>query len=490
MNNFRFIFVFVWFLYTPFSGYADSNSVRDAVVHIHSHTSSGQVNIGSGFIVTTEGMIATNYHVIKDAERIVVYDFDGRELDFQLVLIIDAKNDIAIIRVAPSSRSTFRPLPLESNFEVFSRRDLRVTCIGHPNNNRFFVSSGYVLDRSFRRAAKSFISSKGPIFPISMDNELIPLQMPARPGMSGAPIIKEGYIIGMLTGAFSASQDEPYSWAVPINHVQDAIAKARLENGMPLQTFRSWPDLELVPRDGFNRSLLYRSGYSAQYEVLLDRFSMSIENIRTSYRSLTSVSLSVNERIDDTIMLTRSLLATSDGLELSNVEDIFSKIDSLIPTLIPIRSSVKDNSEGHESISSIAPLIRQAMLDRVQAGLTDRQERKTRAALRAVSRDVDNATHLYTSIIRDFEQGLLLLAEARSHTAHLDERLRGQLSQEEKNAIIQEELHETVQIAHLGLTTIRGATIAATSTEFLTQQEIQVYQMQMIEQAASVIIYR
>ena len=78
-----------------------------------------QTSVGSGFVVSTDGHIVTNYHVVSEAalhpERhdLVYVTADGKEAPVQL-LMIDVLHDLAVLRVDPSSAGSARPLVLST----------------------------------------------------------------------------------------------------------------------------------------------------------------------------------------------------------------------------------------------------------------------------------------------------------------------------------------------------------------------------------------
>src|ERR1017187_4714769 len=72
----------------------------DAVVLIVISNSSGQETaLGSGFIVSPDGEIVTNYHVIKEAHSAVVKLSNGAFFPVSGVLAFDADKDLAIVKV-------------------------------------------------------------------------------------------------------------------------------------------------------------------------------------------------------------------------------------------------------------------------------------------------------------------------------------------------------------------------------------------------------
>jgi S1-C subfamily serine protease len=73
----------------------------DAVVLIVISNSAGQdTALGSGFLVSADGEIVTNYHVIKDAHSAIVKLSNGAFFPVSGVLVSDANKDLAVIKVS------------------------------------------------------------------------------------------------------------------------------------------------------------------------------------------------------------------------------------------------------------------------------------------------------------------------------------------------------------------------------------------------------
>ncbi len=149
--------------------------------------------LGSGFIISADGYIVTNNHVIDGADEIVIDFFDGRQLDAKLIGK-DPKTDIALLKVEADE-----PLP----FVSFGDSDLMrvgdwVLAIGNPLGQGFSVSAGIVSarKRSLRGTYDDFIqtdaainrgNSGGPLF--NMDGDVI--------GVNTAIISPNGGSIGL-----------------------------------------------------------------------------------------------------------------------------------------------------------------------------------------------------------------------------------------------------------------------------------------------------
>src|ERR1035438_3492718 len=82
-----------------------AKKVSPSVVVINGKTDSGDV-LGSGFIVSKDGKIVTNLHVIRDMETATVQLASGRIVDTLSILATDEIHDLAIVKVAGSDFAT------------------------------------------------------------------------------------------------------------------------------------------------------------------------------------------------------------------------------------------------------------------------------------------------------------------------------------------------------------------------------------------------
>lgn len=158
---------------------------------------------GSGFIVTSDGYIVTNHHVIKDATRIVVEKFDEVEKEFEATLVgCDPKTDLAVLKIDATD------LPY---VEFADSDNLQVgqwsIAIGHPFKLRDSVTAG-VISAMHRGDLK-----------ISQLEDFIQTDTPINPGSSGGPLFNlDGKVIGVNTAILSRSGGNiGVGFAVPSN---------------------------------------------------------------------------------------------------------------------------------------------------------------------------------------------------------------------------------------------------------------------------------
>lgn len=167
---------------------------------------------GSGFIITEDGYIVTNHHVIEDASSITVSLYDGTTYDAELIGS-DASNDVAVLKVDATG---LQPVSIGDSDEV--EVGDQVAAIGNPLGQlTFSLTVGYVsaLDRA--------IDTDGT--PINM------LQTDAaiNSGNSGGPLFDmNGNVIGINTAKYSGSTSsgtsiEGIGFAIPIDDAMSIV---------------------------------------------------------------------------------------------------------------------------------------------------------------------------------------------------------------------------------------------------------------------------
>ena len=172
-----------------------------------------QIGTGSGVIVSADGYIITNSHVIEKAEKILITTNDNKEFEAKLIGS-DEQNDIALLKV-----ETENDLP----YAIFGDSDATkigewVLAIGNPFNLTSTVTAGIISAKARNldptgRTTQSFIQTDAAV----------------NPGNSGGALVNaQGQLIGINTAIKSQTGSYiGYSFAVPSN-----IAKKVIEDLM------------------------------------------------------------------------------------------------------------------------------------------------------------------------------------------------------------------------------------------------------------------
>lgn len=180
-----------------------------------------QRNIGSGFIITADGLIITNRHVVDlEVDEFSVITNDGQEYTVEQIYR-DPLNDLAIIKINATNLPALR-LADSSKLQIGQSAIAIGTPLGEFNNS---VTTGIVSGVGRGITAGSPFEG----FVEKLDN-VIQTDASISPGNSGGPLLdSSGQVIGVNT-AVSAS-GENLGFAIPSNVVRDLIASFNRRGG-------------------------------------------------------------------------------------------------------------------------------------------------------------------------------------------------------------------------------------------------------------------
>lgn len=174
--------------------------------------------IGSGFIVTKEGLIVTNKHVVSDVGGTYkVITSDDKTYDVKKIYR-DPLNDIAILQIDPSQNPTkiLQPAPLgdSSNLQVGQFAIAIGTALGEFRNT---VTTGVIS--GLGRGITAGDEYAGAVENLS---DVIQTSAAINPGNSGGPLLNSsGQVIGVNTAVSQSGQD--IGFALPINTIKDSL---------------------------------------------------------------------------------------------------------------------------------------------------------------------------------------------------------------------------------------------------------------------------
>lgn len=166
-------------------------------------------SLGTGFIISAEGYIITNNHVVNDADEVMVKLSDGRELKGELKGK-DEKLDVALIKITDKQPLPHAELGDSDGLEVGEW----VMAIGNPFGLSHTVTAGIV-------SAKGRVIGTGPY------DDFIQTDASINPGNSGGPLFDaSGKAIGINT-AIIAGGGGGIGFAIPINAVKASVDQLR-----------------------------------------------------------------------------------------------------------------------------------------------------------------------------------------------------------------------------------------------------------------------
>lgn len=180
-----------------------------------------QQGLGSGFILSADGLIATNLHVIGEARPISVKLHDQRVFEVSEVHASDRALDLAVLKIAAKDLPA---LTLGDSAKL--QQGEAVVALGHPHGLKHSVVSGVV---SGRREVEG--------------RQMIQLAMPFEPGNSGGPLLDmQGRVHGLVTMKSLVTENLGFA-------VESAALKPLLDKPNPIPMSRWLTIGALDPRD-------------------------------------------------------------------------------------------------------------------------------------------------------------------------------------------------------------------------------------------------
>ncbi len=166
-------------------------------------------SLGSGVIVSEDGLMLTNNHVVENAEEILVTLTDGRELEAEIVGT-DPKSDVAVIRLKGKLRD-LSPIPIGNSGEL--RLGDIVLAIGNPFGLGHTVTMGIVSAKGRANVG------------ITDYEDFIQTDAAINPGNSGGALINmKGELVGINTAIISRSGGyQGIGFAIPSNMAKSVM---------------------------------------------------------------------------------------------------------------------------------------------------------------------------------------------------------------------------------------------------------------------------
>ncbi len=167
-------------------------------------------SLGSGFIISDDGYVLTNHHVVKDADEIIVKLSDRRELEAKLIGS-DPRSDVALLKM--------------------DAKNLPVVSIGSADRLKvgewvLAIGSPFGFDQS---VTAGIVSAKGRSLPGDNYVPFIQTDVAINPGNSGGPLFNmKGEVVGMNSQIYSRTGGYMgLSFAIPINVVMNVVEQLK-----------------------------------------------------------------------------------------------------------------------------------------------------------------------------------------------------------------------------------------------------------------------
>jgi thiol-disulfide isomerase/thioredoxin len=171
--------------------------------------------LGSGVVISQEGLIATNYHVVEDALQAVVQFRDGSEYEVAGYRLADRQRDLAILELRDTiTASEF----FEVDPSVTIRQGENVIALGHPSGFKYSVSTGIV---SAIRSTHELPREVQSILDTSVNQTWIQTTAAISGGNSGGPLMNSsGKLLGINTWVAGG---ENLGFALHVQHLSEIM---------------------------------------------------------------------------------------------------------------------------------------------------------------------------------------------------------------------------------------------------------------------------
>ncbi|MCB1730220.1 MAG: DegQ family serine endoprotease [Halieaceae bacterium] len=174
-----------------------------------------QMGMGSGFIISADGYIVTNNHVVDGADSVLVRMSDRREFDAE-VIGTDPRSDLALLRIDAKDLPVLK-LAKNGELEVGEW----VLAIGSPFGLDYSVTAGIV-------------SAMGRSLPTERNENYVPFiqtDVAINPGNSGGPLFNlDGEVVGVNSQIFTRSGGSiGLSFAIPVRVVRNVVEQLKAD---------------------------------------------------------------------------------------------------------------------------------------------------------------------------------------------------------------------------------------------------------------------
>jgi S1-C subfamily serine protease len=188
---------------------------------------------GSGFIISEDGRILTNRHVVSGSEQLTVNFPNKREVYKARILGVDPRDDLALIKIDPKGRIPFLRLGDSDTLQVGQK----VLAIGNPFGFEGTLTTGIVssLGRSIQPEDGQRLE------------DMIQTDAAINPGNSGGPLLdSHGAVIGINTAIYGPQGNIGLGFAMPINRAKAMLDEFQAKGRIA----RPWLGVAVVPVAG------------------------------------------------------------------------------------------------------------------------------------------------------------------------------------------------------------------------------------------------
>ncbi|MCH7728282.1 MAG: trypsin-like peptidase domain-containing protein [Planctomycetes bacterium] len=196
-----------------------ADKARDSIVQVTFSGRDGkQQGLGTGFVISPDGLIATNLHVIGEARPISVEMADGRKFEVKRIHAFDRHLDLAVIEI---DAKELPALKLGDPEKVKDGQTIAV--VGNPLGLKHSVASGVISGRRNQEG-----------------RSMLQLDMLIERGNSGSPVLDaDGRVLGIVT--LKSLVTKNLGFAVDVIHLKQLLAKP---NSVPMSRWLTIGELD------------------------------------------------------------------------------------------------------------------------------------------------------------------------------------------------------------------------------------------------------
>ncbi|MFN0018744.1 MAG: trypsin-like peptidase domain-containing protein [Pirellulaceae bacterium] len=198
--------------------------VHDGIVLLTTYSSSGdKIGFGTGFIINPQGLLATNFHVLRSSSTADVEFHNHDKIKVKGVRAWDMGTDLAILELE-SQPTKVSPLKLSSNTERPEAAD--VIAIGHPHGLKFTTTTGILS--SVRKTMELPLQLRQQLS-ARADDVWLQTNAVISGGSSGGPLLdrRTGSVIGINTWEI---ENDNYSFAIDVRHLAALLSALKPES--------------------------------------------------------------------------------------------------------------------------------------------------------------------------------------------------------------------------------------------------------------------
>lgn len=280
------------------SGIYVFNKCSPAVVFI----TDGKSNSGSGFFISSDGYVCTNYHVVSSSDSITVRCFDDSEYKAEL-LSYDRESDIALLKVNPEKNELFSYLDFQKSENLFVGQNVYI--IGSPFGYAHSISKGIIsaLGRQIRDQNGNIVMG------------MIQTDAAVNFGNSGGPLLNSaGELIGITSSVYKVSElSEGMNFCFPASELSEIITVLKNEGAIN----RGWIDFYGI---SLNKNIVDYASLKTDKGILVDSVVSGGNAEKSGLRGGTRVV----EYGNTLIHLGGDIITSVNGTPVNDLSDLYS----------------------------------------------------------------------------------------------------------------------------------------------------------------------